>query len=400
MNKIQYGDINITGDEKYENYTYAVNTTSWILDKPSWYILFDSSNNKIRETKYFYDNKEYGTSPSKGDLTKTEQWLETGGGNPTTSFKYDDFGNLYQQTDALGRTTTWDYGSKDVTNTYPDRVTNPLGHATDYEYDFGTGNVISYTKNGITSSYEYDKFGRISKDIDPYDTTDFPTKSYTYNYDGVAPEIIKVSQKTTSNKTLDTYYFYDGFANLVQIKSPSDNGQQVVKNLFYDGLFRVKEEQNLFFYNFSTNITIISNDTIPANKTKYQYDALSRITSVINPDGTTKNTTFNHWEINDYDENNNRHTYLLDAYDRIIAVTEYNTDFYLLDNETYNTTYTYSVADELVGIRDTYSNEFNFSYDSLGRKVRLKDPDLGIWQYSYDSVGNLISQLGGGGNLI
>ena len=22
---------------KYENYSYAVNTTSWILDKPSWY---------------------------------------------------------------------------------------------------------------------------------------------------------------------------------------------------------------------------------------------------------------------------------------------------------------------------------------------------------------------------
>lgn len=318
-----------------------------------------NNHNKIRETKYFYDNHQYGDPPSKGDLTKIENWLDTGGGNPTTYYTYDDFGNLYKQTDALGKTTTRQYGAKDDTNTYPDRITNDLGHAIDYTYDVGTGNVISYKKHGVDFLYEYDTFGRITKDIDPYDTTDFPTKKYTYDFDGIAPEIIKVRQRTTSNNTIDTHYLYDGFANLVQIKSPADNGQQVVKNLFYDGLFRVKEEQNPFFYNFSINLTIISNDTTSANKTKYQYDTLSRITSVINPDGTSKNTSYSKWEINDYDENGNRHTYLLDAYDRIIAVTEYNTDFYLLDNETYNTTYSYNGADELVGIRDTYGNEFN-----------------------------------------
>lgn len=400
ISKTSFGDISILGDEKYENYTYAINTTSWILDKPSWYILFDSSHTEVRETKYFYDGKEYGSISNKGDLTKVEQYLDTGGGNPTTYYTYDEFGNLYKQTDALGRTTTRQYGAKDDTNTYPDRITNDLGHAIDYIYDVGTGNVIRYTKHGVNFDYEYDVFGRITKDIDPYDTSDFPTKKYTYDFDGIAPEIIKVSQRTTSNNTIESYYFYDGFANLVQIKTPSDNGQQIVKNLFYDGLFRVKEEQNPFFYNFSANLTIISNDTIPTNKTKYNYDAVGRIISVINPDGTTKNTTYSKWEINDYDENNNKHTYLLDAYDRIIAVTEYNTDFYLLDNETYNTTYTYSGADELVGIRDTYGNEFNFTYDSLGRKIRLKDPDLGTWGYSYDNVGNLVQQTDNKGNQI
>ncbi len=352
--------------------------------------------NKIREYKYFYDNHQYGDPPSKGDLTKTEQWLDTGGGNPTTSFKYDDFGNLYQQTDALGRTTTWDYGLRDDTNTYADRIINALGHATDYTYDVGTGNILFYIKNGITSNYEYDTFGRITKDIDPYDTTDLPTKRYTYVFDGIAPEIIKVSQKTTSNNTIDVYYFYDGFANLVQIKSSSDNGQ-VVKNLFYDGLFRVKEEQNPYFDTSSITLANKSNTT---NTTKYNYDAVGRVTSVINPDGTFINTTYNKSTIDDYDANRNRHTYVLDAYDRITEVKEYNTDYYIGDNQTYNMTYSYNGADELVGIRDTYGNEFNFTYDSLGRKIKLKDPDLGTWSYSYDLAGNLISQVGGGGNLV
>ena len=396
INKPQFGDVSINGDEKYENYTYAINLTPWILDKVSWHILFDSSYNKIRETKYFYDNKEYGSVSSKGELTKTEQWLNTGGGNPTTTFTYDSFGNLYQQTDALGRTTTWDYGLRDITNTYADRIVNPLGHATDYVYDVGTGNIISYTKNGITSSYEYDVFGRILKDIDPYDSSDFPTKSYTYLMDGTAPETIKVSQKTNANNTIDTYYFYDGFANLVQIKSSTDSGQ-VVKNLLYDGMFRVKQEQNPYFDSFSTILSNVSNTT---NKTSYVYDAAGRVVNAINPDGTKKNTTYNKWEINDYDENNNRHTYLLDSYDRIIAVTEYLTDYYILDNLTFNTTYSYNGKDELTGIKDAYGNNFNFSYDSLGRKIKLQDPDLGTWTYAYDLAGNLISQTGGGGNLV
>lgn len=169
--------------------------------------------NKVRETKYFYDNHQYGDPPSKGDLTKIENWLDTGGGNPTTYYQYDDFGNLYRQTDALGRAITWQYGTRDDTSTYPDRITNALGHAVDYVYDVGTGNVLSYKKHGVLFEYEYDTFGRITKDIDPYDTSDLPTKRYEYIYDGIAPKITKVSQKTTSNNTIDAYYIYDGFAN-------------------------------------------------------------------------------------------------------------------------------------------------------------------------------------------
>ena len=174
----------------------------------------------------------------------------------------------------------------------------------------------------------------------------------------------------------------------MQIKTPAEEGQ-VVKNLFYDRLFRVKEEQNPYFNNFNTNLTNPSNSI---NKTKYNYDSLSRIIQVTNPDGTTKTTTYNKNTIKDFDENNNFKTYYLDSYDRIIAVEEHNTDFYIKDNETYNTTYSYNGADELTGIRDNEGNNFNFTYNSLGQKIQLDDPDLGTWKYEYDFAGNLISQ--------
>ena len=88
-----------------------------------------------------------------------------GTGNPTITYTYDSFGNRYTQTDALGRTIVYYYGSKDSTNTYPDRRVNELGHAVDYNYDVSTGNIISYTKNGIEFLSEYDVFGRIKKEI-------------------------------------------------------------------------------------------------------------------------------------------------------------------------------------------------------------------------------------------
>jgi len=396
LKKISHGYVDAENDEKFENYSFAYNTSAWIVDKISWYSLFDADQNKIRETKYFYDENEYNVV-SVGDLTKIEQWLDTGSGNPTTRFRYDSFGNLIEQTDPLGRLTRYEYGLTDITHTYPNRNTNSLGHATVYFYDVGNGNLMSETKNGITKSYEYDVFGRIEKEILPYDDEYLPTRRYTYSFDSIAPEIIKVSQKTTANNSIDVYYFYDGFANLVQVKSPADDGQQVVKNIFYDGMFRASSEQNQYFSISSASLANISTIT---NRTYYIYDALSRITSVINPDGTTKRTNFNRAAIDDYDENSNRHTYILDAYGRIIAVTEYLTDFYLGDNITFNTTYNYNGADELTGIKDTYGNEFNFTYDSLGRKIKLIDPDLGTWTYTYDLIGNLISQSGGGGNLV
>jgi hypothetical protein len=102
-------------------------------------------------------------------------------------------------------------------------------------------------QNGIRSSIQYDVFGRVVKEIPPYSSLTIPTKSYNYYFDGTAPETIKVSQRTTVNKTLDTYYIYDGFGNVVQIRSSGENSQQVVKNIFYDGLGRIIAEQNPYF---------------------------------------------------------------------------------------------------------------------------------------------------------
>ncbi|MDP3698184.1 MAG: FG-GAP-like repeat-containing protein [Nanoarchaeota archaeon] len=384
------GDVGVVGDERFTNYTYVLDDI--FLDKVSSSKTLDNNSVKIKESKFYYDGLGLNGIGLRGALSKKEDW-DDNGNNSFVYFDYDEFGNVKRQTDSLGNSMSYSY---DGTHVYPVTIVNALGHVMTYEYDVGTGNLLSEKKNGIETSYQYDVFGRITKEIRPYDSSSLPTKKYNYSMDGVAPEIIKVTLKTTANKTNDVSYYYDGFAQLVQLKTDVENSQQIVKNIFYDGLGRVKQEQNPYFATMTMAIT----SPMVGNYTFYTYDALDRVIGVMNSDGTTKNITFDRKNITDFDEKKNRHTYMIDGYDRIVNVYEFMADQYILQNETYVTTYEYDANDNLIKITDSQGNTFSFAYDSLNRKTEMRDPDLGRWMYGYDTNGNLVSQSGGGGDLI
>ncbi|MDD5681118.1 MAG: hypothetical protein PHI59_07735, partial [Candidatus Omnitrophica bacterium] len=53
------------------------------------------------------------------------------------------------------------------------------------------------------------------------------------------------------------------------------------------------------------------------------------------------------------------------------------------------TIYRYNMADDLILIGDALGNIIDYSYDSLGRRLTMNDPDLGIRRYEYDALGNL-----------
>ena len=319
-----------------------------------------------------------------GDLTKTEQW-SADGNNSYSYYTYTSQGNLLTSTDSLGNTKSFTY---DESGVYPQREINALGHITTYDYNASFGVLNSVTKNDITTYYAYDVFGRISKEIQPYDTSSQPTKSYAYYFDGTAPEYIVVSSKTTADKHDDSRFYYDGQANLIQLKADIENNQQVVKNIYYDSQFRISSEDNPYFDTYSATLST----PLSSPSTNYSYDCMDRVIRVTNPDGTAKRVTFDRYNITDYDENSHYHTYQLDAYGRIATVLEHNTDGLTGLNETYTTTYDYDATDNLIKITDTLGNEFQFTYDSFGRKTATDDPDLGHWEYKYDLNGNLVQQ--------
>jgi YD repeat-containing protein len=60
----------------------------------------------------------------------------------------------------------------------------------------------------------------------------------------------------------------------------------------------------------------------------------------------------------------------------------------------------YDVAGRLLRTTDPKGNVMTLTYDGLGRKTDMTDPDMGHWHYDYDANGNLISQTDAKGQTI
>jgi len=391
--KISYlGDVSKINDEKYLYNEYLYNEESWIIDKIKHTYLLNYNSTKVSEIWFRYDNLPYNSLPVKGDLTYREYWLNTGS-NPKERYEYDSYGNVIKYIDPKGHNTTYFY---EPTHTFPVKKINAKNQAFNYEYDLGTGNLNSkIDPNGFKVSYEYDAFGRIIKEILPYDSKFYPTIQIEYLFDGILPEEIKIRRREENGttKTYDTYYYFDGFGNLVQKKSESENSSFITEELYYDEKGRIKQKI-LPYYTANNKFSINTSDEASRPSIKYFYDTLDRLVKIINPDDTEININYDPQSISIYDENNNRKDYLQDAYGNIIEVKEHNM------GEEYVTKYKYDALGNLIEIRDAENNTIRYYYDSLGRKIKLEDPDLGNWTYEYDSVGNLIAQRDNKNNTI
>ncbi len=379
------GDVELSNDDRHEYFEYVNNTSKWIVETVKRYVLYEADNaTKVRETRYSYDGVSYGDPPTKGDISKEEKILD-GGANPIALFAYDSYGNLINRTDANSRSTLFSFGSSDPTFTYPDSSTNAKNHITKTFYDLGTGNLKSTVDpNGFITNYTYDVFGRITAEIRPYDSFTYPTKVYAYELDGAPPEEMQISQREENGtvNTYDTYTFYDGLENVVQIKTEGENNNQIVDDAYYDPLFRIAAKSNRYLVNFDGNYTTPS----AVAQTRIAYDPLHRMTALTNADNTTQRFVHDRWNTTTFDENNNKKITAKDAHDQIVEVTEFNPG-------ANRTKYTYTAAGNLMQIIDTDSNRFKFFFDSLGRRTSMVDPDLGQWNYTYDNVGNLLTSI-------
>lgn len=257
------GDTSTTIDDRFTYNEYTINTSSWIVNTlRHTYKHASNDSTKVSESWFYYDNNTWiDDAPTKGDLTKEVKWLQ-GGTSPTTLFAYDTYGNRTQVTDANNHQMTYTF---DSTGTYPTSITNAKNQTTVINYDLATGNLLSKTDpNGNTTTYLYDVFGRITKEIKPSDTSEYPTTQYTYLIDGIAPEGIRISKRevSSSSATLDTFTFSDGLGRTIQTRHDAeDTSKQIVTDTFYDTTGEVKKET--VPYHDSASVTTLPTPTPP-----------------------------------------------------------------------------------------------------------------------------------------
>lgn len=143
---------------------------------------------------------------------------------------------------------------------------------------------------------------------------------------------------------------------------------------------------------------------LAGQSTTYAYDWLDRPTLITHPDGSTVRSYYNYLQTALLDENGHQTIRESDGLGRMISVKQYEGEYAggpgWSDPVYGEASYTYDVMDRLLtatgpdpdGAEVQVGATTTVSYNLLGWKTALSDPDMGAWSYGYDAVGNLIQQ--------
>jgi YD repeat-containing protein len=400
----QYG--NLTRVHEYQNgqvyrhryYWYYPNATEWIVDRPAVEAAYaDNGQGSMAaesKTRYIYDSLAagYSTPPTRGNLVMTKRW--TGPGDEDyiiiQVITYSvPFSMPVEVSDANGHVMRTDY---DWAWLHPITVSDALEHATAYSYHPRLWNVTRVQgPNGSATGtdYEYDNWARLTKIIRPSDDTTRPTVRYVY-HDEESPLRIEILERVTSGQdaVIPTLRFYNGIGQLVQEnRGTSDSSQMTVRTITYNAHGQKEREYVPFLAGFSAYHVTSTGEY----STTYGYDPLGRVAVVTNPDGSMVRTFYDGLRRTVVDENGHQKAYDDDAFGRLVQVKEYQ-GAYPSASEYATTQYGYNRRDLLTTVTDTVGNVTTITYDPLGRKTGMTDPDMGMWSYTYDNAGNLKTQ--------
>ena len=393
-----WGDTITPVDNAIITRTYYPNTTTNILGKVARekvYLAVDDTftmneDNLKKETLYYYDeNTSWETAPTDGMLTRLESKYDSSN-SVSSHFTYDTYGNMLTSTDPNGNTSTFTYET--TYNTYPATQTYPItGLSESYVYEPGSGNLLSVTDvNGQTTTAEYDTFKRITKLIRPGDSSASPSAEYQYNNWGTLnQQHLKTLTKVSEANYLWQSQYFDGLGRVMQVHSNEETGRTIISGATVFNNRGLAEKQYISQDLASSQVSGYYAPEAGWKYSSYVYDGLGRVTVQNYADGTSVSSDYSiPWQTNVTNPRGFIARYYNDAFGRLVKVEEPDET-----NGVYATTlYAYDTLGNLVQVTDDDSNVTTISYDWLGRKTSMTDPDMGTWSYGYNNNGNLISQ--------
>jgi len=428
-----------------------------ILDRLCQSLVYDGSGNLFAETDYLYDggtavcgaagnhsvtsvsNLPSGThdetnyaatsTTARGNLTQKTRKLLTSGTSPSTTYTYDETGQVLSMTDPCGNATCSDmagtshrtgYSYADSyttlsggtnmpftpasnTNAFVTQITDPLGYTRKFTYDYNNGQLtVSQDQNSERTTYIYnDSLARPTQVNYPdggqieyayNDTASHPSATTCELINGTAGAICSPTNPTSGWKT--SVAVMDGLGHIVQTQLASDPDGVTYAGTTYDGLGRP--------YKVSNPYRTTSDSTY--GTTTFTYDALGRTTQVAEPDGSIVSTSYSRNQTTVTDEIGNQRTSQTDGLERLTTVWEAPNN----TNYNYQTVYTYDPLNNLLGVNQTGgSRPRTFTYDSLSRLLCAANPEVqvvtcpasgttfptGAITYTYDLNSNLSSKV-------
>ena len=408
----RYGDVG-SGANKLLNMTivrsFSPNETgtNWLVGFPSSETVYrgigTAESDKISKTNYYYDNytdcasvptTASSQTPDKGNLTRVSRWLNSiPESYVETTTAYDLYGNPKCSRDPNGNVSATAFDG--TYQTFPASITNAKGHSTSYSYygvgiaaDKGRyGQLKSITDpNSAVTSFEYDAFGRKTKESQP---DGFWTQT-SYSLLGTVGSQ-HISTGNQLGMSSDSYF--DGLGRTFKVRRSGPDGKFIIAETAYDGRGQVSRVSLPYFEGLET-----------ALYRTYIYDVLGRVTQTTNPDSTTTMACYNDLITVRIDENGHRRRETKDPLGRLVTVDDYAGNYTSCDvtqavTPYATTNYAYDVLGNLTdvidanqaGVATADQKTTHIEYDTLGRKQWISDPDMGRWDYDYYPDGTLKS---------
>ena len=368
------------GDETTTTMSYWNNANTWVIGRPD-----------ITTIKYYMYNSptitrkiDIDTDSNTALVTREVVEPNNTALKLTTDYTRDDFGNILTITqsgvDITTQTTTNVYDSK---GRFVTQTTNAEGHVEQFQNDPRFGGITSYTDpNSLVSTFQYDNFGRLTKETTP----DGRSRNTSYNYcSGVAGgsttcptngamEILKVPKRSdgTTQSGPAVKQVIDKLGRELLAGNEAFNGTDwSISETFYDSLGRVQKTTSPYFDSGSAT-----------QHTTFSYDTLARVTSSLTyPDSSTTTYTYNGLTTTVNNGLNQDKTTVLNNQGLVATVTEEGDTTGSGDDIT--TTYDYNAAGELIEVTDPAGNELTNLVDVRGRVYRTWDPSIGYIYYEY-----------------
>ncbi|WP_436850646.1 polymorphic toxin-type HINT domain-containing protein [Streptomyces longwoodensis] len=391
-----HGDTSVTGDETCATTTYARNETQWILaavartetvaklcNSPT----ITRPDDVIDDVRTSYDGAAFGTTPTKGLVTRTERINGAGTSYDTTSsvpstcgtaqneLCYDRYGRALSAADAYGKVIRTTYSPATGENPTAVTATNALGHTSTTTLDPLRGQPLQVTDaNDQVTTTAYDGLGRATKVWLPTrsatDFPDAPNYSYAYQVRTDGPVVVTANTLDHNSEYQTSYGFYDGLLRARQTQSRSpDMAGRLVSEVFYNTRGEAWRSSGAFYSTGVPEAVLVTGqDTQYPSSTETVYDGAGRPTAVIAKkfgDETKRTTTSYTGDTTTVipPKGGVATTAVADALGRTVELKQYTN------------------ADR------TASQSMQYRYDTHGRLDRVTDPSGAVWTYQYDVRG-------------
>jgi RHS repeat-associated protein len=387
-----------------------------MLDRVTGVSVYNSASSLVAQTTTAYDTgslspttgtKQHDTNYSaayilRGLPTSVTKYTGASSAPITTYAYYNDLGNKVSTIDGRGYSTSYAYNNAPgAQNAFLAATTMPstgngVAHVITTNYDTNTGLLIwqedyNGTVTGKQTTYTYDSRMRPLCTYRP----DGGSTCNAYSIPNSYPYqvITTVTESPSPSKVTTT--ILDGVGRTISVITAADTAcVSLTVDTTYDLMSRVSTVSNPH----------CNSSQATDGLTQSAYDAIGRLLTKTNPDGSAKNWVYTGSMIDSYDEvfNHWRHTYnavgwLTQVLEPPGTMTPNATSIATAAAPTLETDYSYDTLGNLLRVDQwggpsgsSGDHVRTFTYDALSRLLSAYNPETGTISYIYDNNSNVL----------